>query len=240
VLLSVLGFVEFAAGDYRAADDALSQMRRLLDQIGISDGLLDRTEPFHAELLVQLGDLDRAREALARLEHRGRTFPRTWIDVTLPRTRAIVLAAEGDLRGALVAIESLDPGIAARLPLELGWTWLTKGRLHRRAKQRRAAADAFAQAAEIFERLGAEAWAERARTELAVVGPRRRAPDELTATERRVAELAAAGTTNRAIARAVFMSEKTVEAHIARVYRKLGIHSRAELGARIAGNPASS
>ena len=95
VLLSVLGFVEFAAGDYRAADDALSQMRRLLDQIGISDGLLDRTEPFHAELLVQLGHLDRAREALARLEHRGRTFPRTWIDVTLPRTRAIVLAAEG-------------------------------------------------------------------------------------------------------------------------------------------------
>ena len=114
------------------------------------------------------------------------------------------------------------------------------GRLHRRAKQRRAAADAFAQAAAIFERLGAEAWAERARTELEMVGPRRRAPDELTATERRVAELAAAGITNREIARAVFMSEKTVEAHIARVYRKLGIHSRAELGARMAGNPPSS
>jgi DNA-binding CsgD family transcriptional regulator len=240
VLLSVLGFVEFAAGDYRAADDALSHMRRLLDQIGIRDGLLDRTEPFHAELLVQLGHLDRAREALARLEHRGRTFPRTWIEVTLPRTRAIVLAAEGDLRGALEALESLDPDTAARLPLELGWTWLTKGRLHRRAKQRRVAADAFAQAAAIFERLGAVAWAERARTELDVTGPRRCAPDELTATELRVAELAAAGITNREIARAVFMSEKTVEAHIARIYRKMGIHSRAELGARMAGNPASS
>ena len=240
VLLSVLGFVEFAAGDYLAADDALSHMRRLLDQIGISDGLLDRTEPFHAELLVQLGHLDRAREVLGRLEHRGRTFPRTWIDVTLPRTRAIVLAAEGDLRGALAALESLDLDTGARLPLELGWTWLTKGRLHRRAKQRRAAADAFAQAAAIFERLGAVAWAERARTELDVVGPRRRAADELTATERRVAELAAAGITNREIARAVFMSDKTVEAHIARVYRKLGIHSRAELGARMAGDPASS
>ena len=98
VLLSVLGFVEFAAGDYRAADDALSRMGRLFDQIGMRDGLLDRTEPFHAELLVQLGHLDRAREALVRLEHRGRAFPRTWIDMTLPRTRAIVLAAEGDLR----------------------------------------------------------------------------------------------------------------------------------------------
>src|SRR5215469_18802061 len=75
VLLSVLGFVEFAAGDYRAADDALSHMRRLLDQIGIRDGLLDRTEPFHAELLVELGHLDRAREALVRLERRGRAFP---------------------------------------------------------------------------------------------------------------------------------------------------------------------
>ena len=180
-----------------------------------------------------------AREALARLEHRGRTFPRTWIDVTLPRTRAIVLAAEGDLRGALEALEPLDLDTGARLPLELGWTWLTKGRLHRRAKQRRAAADAFAQAAAIFERLGAVAWAERARKELDLVGPRR-APGELTATELRVAELAAAGITNREIARAVFMSEKTVEAHMSRIYRKLGIHSRAELGARMAGNPASS
>jgi len=240
VLLSVLGFVEFAAGDYRAADDAVSQMRRLLDQIGIKDGLLDRTEPFHAELLVELGDLGRAREALDRLEHRGRTFPRTWIDVTLPRTRAIVLAAEGDLRGALEALESLDLDTAARLPLELGWTWLIKGRLHRRAKQRRTAADAFAQAAAIFDRLGAAAWAERTRNELDTVGPRRRAPDELTATELRVAELAAGGITNREIARAVFMSEKTVEAHITRVYRKLGIHSRAELGAWMAGKPGSS
>jgi DNA-binding CsgD family transcriptional regulator len=194
----------------------------------------------HAELLVELGHLDRARGALVRLEHRGRTFPRTGIDVTLPRTQAIVLAAEGDLRGALEALESLDLDTAARLPLELGWTWLTKGRLHRRAKQRRAAADAFAQAAAIFERLGVVAWAERARSELNAVGPRRRAPGEMTATELRVAELAAAGITNREIARAVFMSEKTVEAHITRVYRKLGIHSRAELGGWMAGNPASS
>jgi DNA-binding CsgD family transcriptional regulator len=239
VLLSVLGFVEFAAGDYRAADDALSQMRRLFAQLGIRDGLLDRTEPFHAELLAQLGHVDRAREALVRLEHRGRSFRRTWIDVTVPRTQAIVLAAEGDLDGGLEALEALDLEAAARLPLELGWSWLTKGRLLRRAKQRRAAANAFAEAAVIFERLGAVAWAQRARNELDVVGPRRRAPDELTATELRVAELAAAGTTNREIARAVFMSEKTVEAHIARVYRKLGIHSRAELGKWMAGNPAS-
>jgi DNA-binding NarL/FixJ family response regulator len=239
VLLSVLGFVEFAAGDYWAADHALSQMRQLFERIGIVDGLKDRTEPFHAELLVQLGDVGRAREALDRLERRGRTFPRIWIDVTLPRTRAIVLAAEGDPRAALDAVDTLDLNAAARLPLELGLTWLTKGRLHRRVKQRRAAADAFREALTIFEQLGAVVWGQQARSELDMVGPTRHAPDELTATELRVAELAATGITNREIARAVFMSEKTVEAHVARVYRKLGIHSRAELGALMAGNPAS-
>ncbi len=234
VLLSVLGFVEFAAGDHRAADQALSRMQGLFEQIGIEDGLLDRTEPFHAELLVGLGELDRARQALARLERRGRMFPRRWIDATLPRTRAIVLAADGDVGAAFAALEAIDLDAAARLPLELGWTWLTKGRLHRRAKQRRAAAHALGEAVAIFERHGAVAGAERARSELEVVGPRRRAPDELTATELRVAELAASGVTNREIARTVFMSEKTVESHVGRIYRKLGIRSRAELGARMA------
>ena len=101
ILLSVLGFVEFAAGDHQAADRALTHMRQLLDEMGIKDGLLDRTEPCHIESLVQLGEVDRARETLARLEQRGRTFPRIWIDSTLPRARAIVTAAEGDLAARL-------------------------------------------------------------------------------------------------------------------------------------------
>jgi DNA-binding CsgD family transcriptional regulator len=240
ILLSVLGFVEYAAGDQQAADRALTHVRELLDQIGIKDGLLDRTEPFHAELLVELGEVDRARETLARLEQRGRTFPRIWIDATLPRARAIVTAAEGDLAGALAALDTLDLEATSRLPFELGCAWLTKGRVYRRAKQRRAAAAAFREALEIFERLDAPTWAERARGELDVVGPRRRAPDELTATELRVAELAATGLTNRGIAQAAFISEKTVEAHMARVYRKLDIRSRAELGARMARNPGAA
>jgi DNA-binding CsgD family transcriptional regulator len=240
ILLSVLGFVEFCAGDHQAADRALTRMRELFDQIGIRDGLLDRTEPFHVELLVQIGQVDRARETLARLEQRGRTFPRTWIDATLPRARAIVTAAEGDLAGAIVALDNVDLEATSRLPFELGWAWLTKGRIYRRGKQRRAAAAAFRKALEIFERIGAPTWAERAHGELDVVGPRRRAPDELTATELRVAELAATGMTNREIAKAAFMSDKTVEAHLARVYRKFGIRSRAELGARMASNPEAA
>jgi DNA-binding CsgD family transcriptional regulator len=236
-LLGVQGVVEFVAGDLRAADRALSQMRLLLEQIGMKDGLLDRTEPVHVELLVGLGQLDRAREMLARLEAKARAFPRPWIEVGLPRARAIATAADGDVAAAIDILNALDLSVAPTLPLEVGLNWLTKGRLLRRAKQRRAAADALREAFAIFERMGAVTWVARARDELGLVGPRRRTPDELTAAELRVAELAATGITNREISRAAFMSEKTVEAHMARIYRKLGIRSRAELGARMAGNP---
>ena len=145
-----------------------------------------------------------------------------------------MLAAEGDLEAALAAFDRVDAEQAARLPFEHAWNRLVQGRLHRRAKQKRAAADALTEAAGVFERLGAPAWLEQARAELARVGLRR-APAELTPTERRVAELAAQGMTNREVAAAAFMSPKTVEANLARVYRKLGIASRAELGARMAG-----
>jgi DNA-binding CsgD family transcriptional regulator len=232
-LLSILGFVEFAAGDYEAADRALTQMQRRYESMGIAEPLLDWSEPVHIELLLALGELGRAQETLARLEERGRRFPRLWIDVTLPRARALVLAAQDDVAAALAALEELDLEAASQLPFELGWALLVKGRLLRRTKQRRSAATSLTEALGIFERLGAPAWAEQARSELARVGPRRRAPDELTATELRVAELAAAGLTNREVAKAAFISTKTVEANLARVYRKLGIHSRAELGARM-------
>ena len=234
ILLSVLGFVEFAAGNHEAADDALTKMRDLLDGIGIKDGLVERTEPFHVESLISLGELDRAREVLARLEERGRTIPRAWIDITVPRARALILAAEGDPAAALSALDELDFTAASRLPFELASAWLVKGRLHRRLKQRKLAAQAFTEARTMFERLGAPTWAQQASSELARVGPRRRAPDELTATELRVAELAAAGMTNREVAQVTYMSAKTVEAHLASVYRKLGIRSRAQLGARVA------
>jgi DNA-binding NarL/FixJ family response regulator len=234
ILLSVLGFVEFAAGNHGAADDALTKMRDLLDGIGIKDGLLERTEPFHVESLISLGQLDRAREVLARLEERGRTLPRAWIDITVPRARALILAAEGDPAAALTALDELDFTAASRLPFELASAWLVKGHLHRRLKQRKLAAQAFTEARTMFERLGAPTWAQQASSELARVGPRRRAPDELTATELRVAGLAATGMTNREVAQVTYMSSKTVEAHLASIYRKLGIRSRAQLGARVA------
>ena len=90
------------------------------------------------------------------------------------------------------------------------------------------------EAVEIFDRIGAPLWAEKARAELARIGGRPPG-DGLTTAERRVAELAAQGGSNREIAAALFVSVKTVEAALSPAYRKLGVRSRASLGRALAG-----
>jgi DNA-binding CsgD family transcriptional regulator len=117
------------------------------------------------------------------------------------------------------------------MPFERARTLLAKGGLHRRRKEKRLADETLRAALAIFEDLGAPVWSDRARAELARVGLRPRAPDELTETERRVAELAAGGLSSRQIAEQAFLAPKTVGNVLGRVYEKLGIHSRAELGA---------
>jgi DNA-binding CsgD family transcriptional regulator len=81
----------------------------------------------------------------------------------------------------------------------------------------------------MFAGLGTRLWRERARLELERTGVYRAGGGDLSAAERQVADLAASGATNREIAAALFMSVKTVEAHLSRVYRKLNIRSRTEL-----------
>ena len=85
----------------------------------------------------------------------------------------------------------------------------------------------------IFERLGADLWAEKARGEVARVGGRPPAPIGLTPTEQRVAELVASGMTNREAAGALFLSVSTVEANLRRIYAKLGVRSRTELSRKL-------
>jgi class 3 adenylate cyclase/DNA-binding CsgD family transcriptional regulator len=112
-------------------------------------------------------------------------------------------------------------------------TRLCYGERLRRARRRRDARDQLKPALEVFERLGLEPWAERARAELRATGERVRARgpehEELTAQELRIALQAAEGKTNRQIGATLFLSPKTVEFHLGRAYRKLGISSRAEL-----------
>jgi DNA-binding NarL/FixJ family response regulator len=114
------------------------------------------------------------------------------------------------------------------MPFERARTQLLLGQLIRRDRSEATAVlrDALA----TFEELGTQLWADRARAQLAGLRSRDHTDVELTAAEQRVAELAASGMTNRDVAAKLFISSKTVEATLARVYRKLGIRSRAQLG----------
>jgi DNA-binding CsgD family transcriptional regulator len=232
---SALGSVEFCDGNLKAADQAWTQMAEEAELVGWRDLLDDRSEPDHVEALVALGDVERARRVLEHLEWRGRTLPRLWIDASLPRARALILVAEGDLEGARVELEAASA--VGALPFERARLLFVNGQIERRANRKLAAKESLAEALSIFERLGSPPWVERARAEIGRPGLRHRSADELTASEHRIAELAAAGLTNRQVAEAAFVSPKTVEANLARVYRKLGIRTRAELGARMSAQP---
>jgi ATP/maltotriose-dependent transcriptional regulator MalT len=229
---SAQGAVEFCAGDHEAAHRAWGRMRDEARAVGWVDNLEDRSEPDHVEALIALGELDEAGTVLEHLEWRGRTLPRRWIEVGLPRARGLMLAAEGRLADAIAVVEAAPA--TPSLPFDEARLLLVRGQLERRANRKLAARASLEEALRIFDALGSPPWAERARDEIARLGLRHRGPAELTETERRIAELAATGMTNRQVADAAFVSAKTVEANLGRVYRKLGIRSRAELGAWMA------
>ena len=134
-------------------------------------------------------------------------------------------------------------GSTARL--ELARALLDLGAAHRRAGARGTARDLLRESLDLAHGLGGNALASRARDELVAAGgrPRRdaiRGRDSLTPSELRVAELAAAGRTNRQIAQALFVTQRTVENHLTSTYAKLGITARPELGAALSGAPSAS
>ena len=117
-------------------------------------------------------------------------------------------------------------------------TLLFLGRAQRRFKKRAAARVSLEQARSAFEQLGCPGWARAAAGELGRVSGRRAAPaGGLTPGEQRAAELAAGGLSNKEVAAQLYLSVATVEAHLSRVYAKLGLRSRAQL-ARHLGAPA--
>jgi len=117
------------------------------------------------------------------------------------------------------------------MPFETARTQLVLGQIERRRRHREAAVSALRLALDAFKRMDIPLWTDRARAELSRTGVAAVArATELTVGEQRVAELAASGMTNREVASELFISPKTVEANLVRIYRKLGIHSRAELG----------
>jgi DNA-binding NarL/FixJ family response regulator len=181
------------------------------------------------EAAVGVGDLSRAEALVSLFEERAARSRIPWSLAVSARCRGLLLAARGELEEAAAALERADAEHErCPLPFERARTLLVQGQVLRRLKRKRQARASLEEALAIFRRLGAEAWERRAEAELARVVVRR-APNELSATELRIATLAAAGLTNKAIAAEVFVTQKAVEANLARAYRKLGIRSRAQL-----------
>jgi DNA-binding CsgD family transcriptional regulator len=184
------------------------------------------------EALAELGELDEARTITDRLRRSAAEQEHPWGLATAACCDALVRL------GSRTDEEEAAAGLAAAAAAygELGLrfdrarTLLLLGRAQRRCRKWAAARSALEQAAEAFEEIGSPGWLDEVRSELARVGARRPPPaGELSVAERRVADLAAEGLANKEIARALFVSVKTVEAHLSHAYAKLGVRSRAQL-----------
>jgi DNA-binding CsgD family transcriptional regulator len=234
--LAGLGLLELSLADFKAADRALRPPLEAVDPAGLREPIVAFYVPDAIEALIGIGSLERAEPLIGMLESNARRLERRWALAVAARCRGLLLAAQGDMDAAL---RKLDEAHAlyepSGIPIDLARTLLAKGEIERRTRRKAQARTSLQAAQAIFERHGARLWAERASTELDSLGLRRVESDELSPAERRVSELAASGSTNREIAATLFMSPKTVEAHLAHSYRKLGIHSRAQLGTRLAG-----
>ena len=231
---TALGFLEVSLGDYQAALHALSPLLARVEMMPDATEIIAASFiPDAVEALVALDRLEPAEQLVTALERNGSQLRRDWMLAVGSRGRAMVTAARGDIAAAVEAAEqAMSAHDRIAMPFEQARTQLLLGQLQRRQRMKNVSAASLNDALAMFDQLGTPLWADRARTELGRVslGPRQKI---LSASERRVAELAASGMTNRNIAAAMFISPKTVESNLARIYAKLGIHSRAELGRHV-------
>ena len=232
--LALLGLIDLSTGDYAAAAERLAPVVRRRQARGAGEPSLYPARELAIEALVAVGDLDEARVQLEWLEEAGRRLGTPWPLAMGARCRGLLQAAEGDLEAALASCEqALEVHERMPAPFERARTLLIYGTMLRRAKRRKAAREAIEAALSIFEALPAPVWADNARAELARIGGRAPSGDGLTEGERRIAELVAAGKSNKETAAALFLSVHTVEDALKRVYRKLGVRSRTELSRRL-------
>jgi DNA-binding CsgD family transcriptional regulator len=231
--LAILGLAASWAGDSAAAES-------WLDKADTQAAALDWGEPSirwwtsdHVELLLELGRVEEGLRILDDWEADATRLGREWVLAHATRCRGLVAAAGGDsaradslLQQAIVRHEEVcDLYGRARALLALGI-------VRRRERQKRAAEDALREALDGFEQLGAGTWMAKTTEQMGRLGGRKR-EEGLTAAERRVAALVAQGRTNREVAAALFLGERTVASHLTHIYAKLGVRSRTELARRL-------
>jgi DNA-binding CsgD family transcriptional regulator len=200
------------------------------DAWGLRNPSLTNWRAEAAVLLAQLGDADQARSLAGEAVRRANAFGSPVARGVALRAAALV-AQPPDLDGLATSVDVLrDSG--ARL--QLARSLVELGSALRRSGQRADARQPLREGLEVAATCGADVLTARAHDELVAAGARpRRDPIEsrsaLTASELRVARMAAEGLTNREIAQALFLTEKTIEVHLTRAYRKLEIQSRSQL-----------
>ncbi len=234
-----LGVAGLLAKDGSGAVEHLSVVWEHTQREGVLDPGTFPAGPDLAEALVETQAYDAARDVVAVLARLAEAQDHPWARAGAERgaaTVALAVAADGDDTSAAWA--ALETAAATYRELGLGFdearTLLALGRAGRRNKRWGAAREVLERAVAAFEAIGSPGWAEDARAELERVGARRSSgTGGLTATERRVADLAVQGLANKEIARTLVVTVNTVEFHLRNTYAKLGIRSRGQLAARL-------
>ncbi|KKF00850.1 helix-turn-helix transcriptional regulator [Mycolicibacterium obuense] len=232
-----LTLLEVSLGNHADALIACEPLLTSFDHEYGTEILVGGWIPEAIEALAAVERTDDAEMLTDALWDNGNRLDRPWMLATAARGRALVHATRGELeraeeaaRAALTFHERLP------MPLEKARTQLVLGQLQRRQRRRQAATATVAEALHTFESLGARLWQRRAETELTRLAGARENTSLLTPAEERVARHAAAGLSNKEIAAELFLSPKTVEMNLSKVYRKLGIRSRAQLHMRLHGD----
>ncbi|GAA4813793.1 AAA family ATPase [Streptomyces ziwulingensis] len=235
--LAALGHAHLVAGDAGAAVRELRRVRGLEAGAGITDPARGRWQGDLAEALVRIGETDEAQQVVDGARGHALRLGRQSVLAVLDRAEALVRAARGEPEEALVRLAAVRDRLGA----------LGHGLEEARAAFALAALGgpeagpgAYDEAARLFRRCRALPWLRRVEAAAGAVGPG--APGAglagLAAMERQVAALVMEGATNREVAGRLFVSVKTVEATLTRVYRKLGIRSRVDLVRLAAGQLA--
>ena len=232
--LRSLGFTELLAGNPAAAAEHLLRALSISSEVfGIGEPAILRLHADAVAALVALGRIDDAWRLTNQLDVRTQTNHLPWSTAMAGRCHGLLNAAAGNVPPALDVLErALVDHERLPMPFEEARTRLLFGSVLRRSGHRSDARRELEAARAVFIRLGTPIQAEQASAELASLGGRRAQESELTPVEERIAVLVGSGQTNREVAGSLFMSVRTVEGHLGRIYRKLGVRSRTELARR--------
>jgi DNA-binding CsgD family transcriptional regulator len=227
---SVSGKISGWRGDPAAAIGHLELASRCADQFDWSDpGVRERIDTWLAEAYVGVGRPADAAPIVTGLRKIGDRLDRPALIGDAARIDALAAAVAGDLDAAAAfARAAAAAHQASPLRVELARSLLVLGQIERRRKARRHARDALQRARALAGQMGHRPLQAGIDRELARVTPAR-SGDELTGAEQRVADQIAGGATSQEAAAALFISARTVETHVASIYRKLGVHTRSEL-----------